>query len=91
MDVASWVMLAAAVFLVVAGIVWWRRNARDDAPRKEARVPVKPRDRRRGPRRINTSRRESFRMGKDDNDRRKGGDRRDRKPGWDDEDPTRTR
>ncbi len=83
MDEASWMMLAAVVFLVLAAIFWWRRRARDPV----TAAPPKPRDKRRGPRRINTSRRESFRMGKDDNDRRKGEDRRNRKPGWNDDTP----
>lgn len=85
MDDASWMLLATAVFLVLAGIVMWRLRARSQAARAASAGPPKPRDKRRGPRRINNSRRESFRMGNDDNDRRKGDDRRQRKPGWNDD------
>ncbi len=82
MDDESWVLLAVAVIMMLAGIVMWRVRARSQAARAAGARPLKPRDKRRGPRRINTSRRESFRMGKDDNDRRSGEDRRQRKPGW---------
>ena len=84
MDDASWMMLATAVLLVGVAIVMWRLRARSQAARAAAAGPLKPRDKRRSPRRVN-SRRETFRIGKDDNDRRSGDDRRRRKPGWHDD------
>jgi len=81
MDDASWMMLVAGLLAVATAIALWRRARRQSS---RATGVVKPREKRRGQRRVNF-RRESFRMGKDDNDRRSGVDRRNRKPGWDDD------
>lgn len=83
MDMAAWVMVGVAVLLGGAAIWWWRRRAMTAAKAAAVIAPKGPRDKRRGPRRVKSSRRESFRMGKEDNDRRSGDDRRNRKPGWD--------
>jgi hypothetical protein len=84
MDAAGWMLLGALALVAYGGIAWWRRRSASAAATRTA-TPAKPRDKRRGPRRIKSSRRESFRMGKDENERRSGQDRRDRKPGWTDD------
>ncbi len=84
MDSMGWILLLA----VVAGAVWlwWRRgNSAEVAPKPRAAAPAASQDRRRGPRRVTGSRRENFRMGADETDRRSGQDRRKRNAGWDDD------
>lgn len=83
MDAAGWIMLVAVVLVAYGAFTWWRRGVA--AGTAKIAPSKKPRDKRRGPRRVNSSRREAFRMGKDDNERRSGQDRRDRKPGWEDD------
>jgi len=84
MDDTSWMLLATVVLMILVATVLWRTRARRQAARAAAAGPLKPRDKRRSARRVN-SRRESFRMGEDDNDRRSGDDRRQGKPGWGDD------
>ncbi len=79
MVLTGWVWLVVLGAVAAVGLLWWRRRAARDAA-----ANAKPRERRRGPRRVRSSRRESFRMGDDDNDRRGERDRRAPKPGWDD-------
>ena len=75
-------MLLVAVALIGSGLLLWSRRRAKAAADARSVVRKTPRDKRRGPRRLN-SRREGFRMGKDDNERRSDKDRRQRKPGWD--------
>jgi len=82
MDSTGWMLLVLAT-LIFAGVALLLRSRVKSPPMREA-APAKPRDRRLGPRRIKASRREAFRMGQDDTDRRSGEDRRHREPGWND-------
>lgn len=83
MDSTGWMLLVAATLIFAGLVLWWIRRVKP--AQKSATTPTEPRERRRGPRRVKASRREAFRMGKEDSDRRLGEDRRHRTPGWSDD------